>query len=102
MAIDIQSESTVTLSFAGRELLPQVGGRPVASSTVYRWIRSGAMASDGSRVRLEAVRIGRAYVTTKEAVQRFKAELCQRSGVRTKEEPISSAMATKLKSSGLL
>jgi hypothetical protein len=40
-------------------------------STVYRWVLKGVPGSSGSRVRLEALRLGAKWVTTRSALQRF-------------------------------
>jgi hypothetical protein len=40
-------------------------------STVYRWVLKGIPGSNGSRVRLEALRLGAEWVTTRSALQRF-------------------------------
>jgi len=40
-------------------------------STVYRWILRGMPGPDGQRIKLEAVRLGRAWLTSKEALKRF-------------------------------
>jgi hypothetical protein len=45
---------------------------------VLRWILKGAKAPDGSRVRLEAVRLGGRWFTSREAIQRFAAALTPR------------------------
>ena len=50
---------------AATKLLPGRNGR-IASVTVYRWIREGV---DGRR--LEAVKVGGHYFTSKQAIDRF-------------------------------
>jgi hypothetical protein len=44
-------------------------------STVYRWLFRGLPGPDGKRVRLEACRLGRKWLTSDEAVARFSAAL---------------------------
>jgi len=44
-------------------------------STCYRWILKGVPRPNGERVRLEAVRLGRAWVTSRQALERFSAAL---------------------------
>ena len=51
------------------------GGRPVAFSTIWRWIFRGAKAPDGRVVRLEAVRLGSKWVTDPAALQLFSERL---------------------------
>jgi hypothetical protein len=49
-----------------------VPGHP---STAWRWITAGAAMPDGTRLKLEAVRCGGRWVTTKAALRRFLAAL---------------------------
>jgi hypothetical protein len=68
------------VQLAGRpdELLsPEAVGRIVhaARGTVRRWILDGAQNSAGQVVRLQAVRIGRVWRTTRPALRRFLEEL---------------------------
>jgi hypothetical protein len=51
-----------------------VPGHPHAS-TLWRWSRRGIKARDGSRVRLEHVRLGGKVFTSREAIERFGAAL---------------------------
>ena len=44
-------------------------------STIFRWISKGLPSADGSRVRLEAVRRGRTWLTSRAAMRRFFAAL---------------------------
>jgi len=66
MAINIHAEHLLTLSQAARSLPRLRGEKPVHSGTVARWIQRGVRG-----VRLEAVKIGRTLVTSREALQRF-------------------------------
>ena len=65
MVIDLEHESVLTLKEAAKAL-PALRGRKIHLSTLYRWIERGV---DG--VRLEALRLGRTLVTSREALQRF-------------------------------
>ena len=40
-------------------------------ATVFRWILKGVPGPDGQRVRLDAIRVGGKWMTTRSAVQRF-------------------------------
>jgi len=75
-------------SLAGEELLslqeavrlvPKVNGRHMATTTLWRWCRKGL-----SGVRLEHVRAGRNYATSRQALERFFVALrdAQRSDSR--------------------
>jgi hypothetical protein len=65
---DILSEETIRLEEAARI-------SKVHFSSAYRWVLRGVPGPSGTRVRLEAVRVGRAWVTSREALQRFSAAL---------------------------
>ena len=47
-------------------------------STCYRWIFRGAKDPAGNRVRLEAVRLGGRWITSRQALQRFSDALTPR------------------------
>jgi hypothetical protein len=76
--IDLSTESTLSLAQAAHQLPPGRGGRPVHFSCVLRWITTGAPGPDGTRVRLEAVRVGGRWITSREALQRFCERLTPR------------------------
>jgi hypothetical protein len=78
MAIDLSSESTLSLSQAARLLPPGRGSAPVSLGCVLRWVLSGTRAPDGTRVRLEALRLGGRWITSREALQRFAERLTPR------------------------
>ena len=77
MLLDTTSETLIPLAQVIRDRLipPARNGRQLHFSTLMRWILKGATGPDGKRVRLEAVRIGGRYLTSREAIQRF-AEAC--------------------------
>lgn len=76
--LDISSESPISLTQAARLLPPGRRGRPASLSCVLRWVLSGATGPSGERVRLEAVRLGGRWVTSREALQRFAERLTPR------------------------
>jgi hypothetical protein len=69
--IDLTSETTLSLKQAARLLPPGRGDRPVTLSCVLRWVLRGARGPLGDLVRLEAVRLGGRWITSREALQRF-------------------------------
>ncbi len=75
MSIDLQNETTISLSAAARFLPTGRRGRPVSLSCVLRWVLTGAAGPSGQRVRLEAVRLGGRWITSREALQRFAERL---------------------------
>src|SRR5262245_5802633 len=76
--IDLSTESALSLTQAARLLPPGRGGRPVTLSCVLRWVLTGARGPSGERIRLEAVRVGGRWLTTREALQRFAEALTPR------------------------
>ena len=67
--IDLSNEEVLSLSDAARAL-PSVHGRRIHPSTLWRWARKGIKGQ-----RLEYLRIGRAIVTTRRALNDFAARL---------------------------
>jgi hypothetical protein len=78
MSIDLTTESTLTLAQAARLLPPGRRGRPVSMSCVLRWVLIGTRTPSGDRVRLEAVRLGGRWLTSREALQRYADVLTPR------------------------
>jgi hypothetical protein len=78
--IDLATETKIPLALAAAETPPARNGKKTHISTILRWILHGAKAPDGSRVRLEALRLGGRWFTTREAIQRFAAALTPRLG----------------------
>lgn len=70
--INLITEDRISIREAARLLATD--DKPVCVATVMRWILRGTqVAGEPFRVRLEAVRSGRAWLTSREAVQRFIA-----------------------------
>jgi hypothetical protein len=72
--IDLALETPITLASATR-LIPPGRGKRTHLSTLLRWILSGVRTPAGDRVRLEALRIGGRWITSREALQRFAVRL---------------------------
>lgn len=72
MAINLENENLITLADAAR-MLPRIGGRKVAVSTLWRWALRGLGGTH-----LEHLRVGRSIVTSREALQRFFAAQADR------------------------
>ena len=61
--------------------LPRVrSGRPLARAAVWRWVVKGLPGPDGTRCRLEAVRLGRRWMTSRQALARFMARTTRMAG----------------------
>jgi hypothetical protein len=63
----------LSLSEAARLFPASRGKGRLHPATIWRWICQGVELSDGSRLRLEAVRLGGRFLTSKEALLRFAA-----------------------------
>jgi hypothetical protein len=72
---EIGDENWLSVQQAAALLPPGRGGRPVSKTTVVGWIETGAPDPDGKMVKLEAVRLGSRWVTSREALARFMARL---------------------------
>jgi len=73
--IDLSTESIVSLRDAAKLLPPARQGRAVSFQCVLRWVLDGARGPDGELVRLEAIRLGGRWLTSREALQRFGESL---------------------------
>ena len=70
---DLTRETLLSLAQAARRFPPARLGRPVNSSTVWRWARKGAKVPGVGIVRLECVRVSGRWLTSEEAISRFVA-----------------------------
>jgi hypothetical protein len=73
--IDLSTESILSLREAAKLLGPARQGRPVSFQCLLRWVLDGTRSPSGETVKLEAVRLGSRWVTSKEALQRFAEAL---------------------------
>ena len=80
MVVDVLGEETLTLAEAAKALPKLRRGKKIHVSTLYRWISRGVRG-----VKLEAVKLGRTRLTSKEALQRFAERL---SGVQAAPEAV--------------
>ena len=95
MPIDISAETTISLTQACKFLPAGRRGRPIHLSCVLRWITNGSRAPDGRRIRLEAVRIGGRWITSREALTRFAEALTPRFDDAPAPAPRSAAKRHK-------
>jgi hypothetical protein len=66
--IDAARENIMTFEQAAARL-----PRPVHPASVHRWATRGIPGPDGTRIRLEAVKVGCRWATSVEALGRFLA-----------------------------
>jgi hypothetical protein len=76
--IDLTTEAPIPLAAAVKLVPPARTGKRTHLSTLLRWILTGAKAPDGSLVKLEAIRLGNRWMTSKPALQRFAERLTPR------------------------
>jgi len=72
---DLTAESTLSLSQAADLLPPGRGGARPTLGCVLRCVLKGAKSPSGELVRLEAIRLGGRWLTSREALQRFAERL---------------------------
>jgi hypothetical protein len=103
--------STVAAEVAVGDVLtmPQVArrgpstrqGKPLHPSTALRWVLKGVKTRDGRRVRLEAVRCGGRWVTSKAAFQRFlSAQTPNLNTNSAPQTPTATQLATRANRAG--
>ena len=80
MTIDPSAETPIPLAAAAKFVPAARNGKRCHLSTVLRWILHGAKATDGTIVKLEAVRLGGRWLTSREALQRFAERLTPHVG----------------------
>jgi hypothetical protein len=93
---DLLHETLIALAEAARLIPAFRGGGRTSPPTVYRWVTKGARAPDGRTVRLEAVRLGGRYLTSREALSRF-AEALTPTPSTAATEPSRSAPRTPVR-----
>lgn len=68
VAIEVADGDSIGTTQVARE-------KNTSTCTVFRWIARGLPGADGARVRLEAVKRGRTWLTSRAALRRFFAAL---------------------------
>jgi hypothetical protein len=92
---EIQRGGGLSLAAAGRLFPAHRGAGSVSPSTVFRWARKGLKSPDGRLVRLEAVRVGARWLTSRAAVTRFVAALTAGADPTDSEAPRSPVCRTR-------
>lgn len=73
--IDLTTEEPIPLTAAAKLIPPGRSGRRTHLSTLLRWINRGARGPGGTAIRLEAIRLGGRWLTSRAALQRFADRL---------------------------
>jgi hypothetical protein len=67
----ILSEGPIRLAAAAPIVEISHGGKPPHPATMTRWALQGVRLKDGSKIKLEAIRVGNRLMTSRAAVVRF-------------------------------
>lgn len=68
-------EDVLGTAAAARYLSERLRGARYSPAGIFRWMRNGVLADDGTRVYLEHARLGRRLITSRQALARFAARL---------------------------
>ena len=96
---EIQSGGGLSLSAAGRMFPAHRGVGTVDPSTVFRWVTKGAKTVGGQVVKLDAVRVGGRWLTSRGAVARFVQALTPATEPASALPPVSRTPAARLRAS---
>src|SRR5262245_55949230 len=91
---EIHDGDALGLASVGRLFPGHRGAGSLSPSTPFRWIVKGVRSADGRLVKLEAVRVGTRWVTSRAAVGRFVA-LTTAAGQAPDATPRSPAARNK-------
>jgi hypothetical protein len=72
---EIEAGNGLTLSAIARSIPAHRGAGRTNPATVFRWINSGVKDATGQLVKLEAIRLGARWLSSREAVARFVTAL---------------------------
>jgi hypothetical protein len=89
--IDLSKETPLPLKTLCSLVPPGRNGRKTHISTVMRWILHGVKSPTGEIVRLEALRLGARWVSSREALQRFSERLTPHLENAPAERPLTLA-----------
>jgi hypothetical protein len=93
LAMEIVSGDNLGFAAAAKLFGQSRKDSSVSPSCVWRWAKHGVEISGGDRVRLEALKLGSRWLTSKGAMQRFLARLQradQTTSARTTKERSAS------------
>jgi hypothetical protein len=72
---DLATEIPIPLAAATALVPPARKGKRTHFQTLLRWVVHGAKGPAGAMIRLDAIRIGGRWMTSREALQRFAERL---------------------------
>jgi hypothetical protein len=89
--LNIANEKLIRLLDAARLVPAARNGKRTHLSTLLRWILRGAKGPSGTLVKLEAIRLGNRWMTSREALQRFAERLTPAQDTAPRPMPRSMA-----------
>jgi len=92
---EILKEEKLSIYDAAALFQGRTPGKNLCFSTIWRWILKGAHDVDGNIVRLEAVRLGGRWVTSREAIARFSENLTKGESIDSDEKKINTSSAER-------
>jgi len=98
---EIQGGDGLGLAAAGRLFPAHRGNGSVDPSTVFRWIVKGVKSVSGVPVKLEAVRVGGRWLTSRGAIARFVAATTATTGTNSTATIAHASAATVRKKKSL-
>jgi len=93
--LDLQTENPIPLITAAKLVPPSRSGKRTHISTLMRWILTGSKSPSGKVVRLEAIRLGGRWLTSREALLRFSERLTPQFDGEPAPPPRSPAARTR-------
>ena len=89
------TESVCSLHDAAKSLPLSHGQKPINFTTIWRWAMKGILSQTGERVKLEAVRMGGRWITSREAIARFSAALTAKATAEPIRTPAARTRASE-------
>jgi hypothetical protein len=93
--LDTISETPIPLAEACKLVPPARQGKRTHLSTLLRWITRGTRSPSGEIVRLDGIRIGSRWMTSREALQRFGEALTPRTDTAVTATPRTPGQRSK-------
>ncbi len=84
------------LSLEEARALLGTGGKPCNFTTAWRAVTQGHLLPDGTKLRLEAVRIGGQWVTSKQAIERYVVAMTEAWTDQHNDSPMIATRQQKL------
>jgi hypothetical protein len=97
--LDLIAETPLPLAEAAKLIPPARSGKRTHLSTVLRWILRGVRLPDGHVVRLEGIRLGGRWFTSRQALQRFAERQTPKLGATPEQSVVPRSPARRQRDS---